>query len=232
MVGMGAMMGGTMRSPLTGMVFTLELTHDLNVLPALLISCVAAMCVTVLLLKRSILTEKLARRGQHITREYSVDLFELNRVGDVMEKTPPTIPAKTLLNEISARIAQGDPALTARHALIVVDDTNRPLGILTRGDIMRRERDDSENHETVLDAATTELVVTYPDEPLHDAIGKMLHHDIGRLPVVSRENPAQLVGYLGRGDILAARWRHHQEENEREKGPLFHGLKRRIENLT
>ncbi len=232
MVGMGAMMGGTMRSPLTGMVFTLELTHDLNVLPALLIGCVAAMCVTVLLLKRSILTEKLARRGQHITREYSVDLFELNRVGDVMDKTPPTISAATPLSEVSARIANGDPVLTARHALIVVDEAQRPVGILTRGDVMRREQDDPENHETVLDAATTELIVTHPDEPLHDAIGKMLHHDIGRLPVVSRENPKQLVGYLGRGEILAARWHHHQEENERGHGPLFHGLKKRIESLT
>jgi hypothetical protein len=62
------------------MVFVLELTHDLNALPALLIGSVAALCVTVLLLRRSILTEKLARRGQHIAREYSVDIFELTRV--------------------------------------------------------------------------------------------------------------------------------------------------------
>src|ERR1043166_8773741 len=88
MVGMGAMMGGTMRSPFTGMVFLLELTHDLNALPALLIGCVAALGVTVLLLRRSILTEKLARRGHHITREYSVDLFELLRVSEVMDANP------------------------------------------------------------------------------------------------------------------------------------------------
>ena len=232
MVGMGAMMGGTMRAPLTGMVFTLELTHDLNTLPALLIGCVAAMCVTVLLLKRSILTEKLARRGQHITREYSIDVFELTRVGDVMEKNPPMIPAATPLSEISARIAKGDPALMAHHALIVVDEAQRPLGILTRGDILRRLKQETDPGDTALDAATTDLVVSYPDESLHDAIGKMLNDDIGRLPVVSRENATQLLGYLGRGEILAARWRHHQEENERETGPLLHGLKKRIESLT
>ena len=232
MVGMGAMMGGTMRAPLTGMVFTLELTHDLDTLPALLIGCVSALCVTVLLLKRSILTEKLARRGQHITREYSIDLFELTRVGDVMEQTPPIIPAHTPLSEISARIANGDPAVIAHHALIVVDEARCPLGVLTRGDIMRRLKSAADSNDTVLDAATTNIVVSYPDESLHDAIAKMLHGDIGRLPVVSRENPGQLLGYLGRGEILAARWRHHQEETEREKGPLFEGLKKRIESLT
>ncbi len=89
MVGMAGIMGGTMRSPLTGAVFILELTHDLNSLPALMIGSAAALCMTVLLLKRSILTEKLARRGQHIAREYSVDRFEVTRVADVMDRNPP-----------------------------------------------------------------------------------------------------------------------------------------------
>ena len=79
-----------MRSPFTGMVFILELTHDFNALPALFIGSVAALGVTVLVLRRSILTEKLARRGQHIAREYSVDLFEMMRVGDVMDRQAPT----------------------------------------------------------------------------------------------------------------------------------------------
>src|ERR1041384_7526034 len=92
-VGMAVMMSGTMRSPLTGMFFLLELTHDLKALPAFLCGSVAALAVTVLLLRRSILTEKLARRGQHIAREYSVDLFELMRVGDVMDMTPPVAPS-------------------------------------------------------------------------------------------------------------------------------------------
>ena len=76
LIGMAAMMGGTMRSPLTAMVFAVELTRDFNLFPALLIGSVAALGVTVLLMRRSILTEKLARRGHHITREYSIDPFE------------------------------------------------------------------------------------------------------------------------------------------------------------
>ena len=92
MVGMAAIMGGTMRAPLTGMVFLLELTHDLNALPALMIGSVAALGVTVLILRRSILTEKIARRGLHVTCEYSIDPLNFLRVGQVMDSDPPTVP--------------------------------------------------------------------------------------------------------------------------------------------
>src|SRR5437867_5875565 len=101
---MGAMMGGTMRSPFTAVAFMVELTHDVNVLPALLVACVAADAVTVLLMKRSILTEKVARRGYHLTREYSANPLHLLRVQDVME--PPVLqvadptPAVTYPDEL------------------------------------------------------------------------------------------------------------------------------------
>ncbi len=86
---MGAMMGGTMRSPFTAVAFMVELTHDVNVLPGLLVACVAAAAVTVLLMKRSILTEKVARRGYHVTREYIANPLHLLRVQDVIE--PPVL---------------------------------------------------------------------------------------------------------------------------------------------
>src|SRR5438046_6939797 len=86
---MGALVGGTMRSPFTAVAFMVELTHDVNVLPGLLVACVAADAVTVLLMKRSILTEKVARRGYHVTREYIANPLHLLRVQDVME--PPVL---------------------------------------------------------------------------------------------------------------------------------------------
>ena len=78
----------------------------------------------------------------------------------------------------------------------------------------------------VLNAGKTEVVVCYPDELLHDAIAKMLRHGVGRLPVVARNEPDRLVGYLGRGEVLAARMRHHEEEESRNQGPLLNGRKR------
>ncbi|MDB6128417.1 MAG: Chloride channel core [Verrucomicrobia bacterium] len=222
MVGMSAMMGGTMRSPLTGMVFVLELTHDLNALPALLIGSVAALCVTVLLLRRSILTEKLARRGQHIAREYSVDVFELARVIDVMDANPPIVRASMTVAALSDRIGAGDPQLSVRQGTIVVDDADRLVGVITRGDIMRILQEGTAAKTTLREIAGADVAVAFPDETLHEAIAKMLKRNVGRLPVVERADPGKVIGYLGRADILAARTRLHEEEELREKGPFSH----------
>jgi chloride channel protein, CIC family len=221
MVGMAGMMGGTMSAPLTGTVFVLELTHDMNLFPALLVSSAAALCVTVLLLRRSILTEKLARRGQHVAREYSVDLFEVMRVADVMDPNPPTISSALTVTALSDKIARGEGGLSRRQATLVVDETGRLAGVITRGDIMRSLLAGASEKETVLHAAGTNLELTYPDETLQTAVGKMLKRDIGRLPVVDRSGSGKVVGYLGRADILAARLRLHEEEELREKGPIL-----------
>lgn len=221
MVGMAAMMGGTMRSPLTGMIFALELSHDLNALPALMIGSVAALGVTVLLMRRSILTEKLARRGQHITREYSVDIFELLRVGDVMEKELPQAPAGMTVAELSSRIAAEDPVLSRRQGTLLLDQERRLIGIITRGDILRALRTDPAGTVPLLEVGKRELVVTYADELLHDAMARMLRHNVGRLPVVAREDHRRVVGYLGRTSIVAARSRYYEEEEIRERGPML-----------
>jgi H+/Cl- antiporter ClcA/CBS domain-containing protein len=220
MVGMGAMMGGTMRSPLTGIVFMLELTHDLNALPSLLVGCVVSLSVTVLLLRRSILTEKLARRGHHITREYSVDLFELLRVGEVMARHPPSVPATMTVGALSDRLAQGDPELARSQGTLLLDEQNRLVGIVTRGDLLRALQRDPSGKASVLDAGASRLLVAYPDEMLHDAIARMIRNNIGRLPVVSREDPQRLLGYVGRSSLMTARARYLQEEEVREKTSL------------
>jgi chloride channel protein, CIC family len=221
MIAMAAMMGGTMRSPLTGMVFVLELSHDLNTLPALLVGSVAALGVTVLLLRRSILTEKLARRGQHIAREYSVDILELMRVSEAMDKEAPTIPSEMTVAELSRRITDGDPVLSRRQGTLILNKESKLAGIITRGDMLRALEQDRSGMMTVLEAGKQKLIVAYPDETLHDAIARMLRHNIGRLPVVHRHEPGKVLGYLGRASILAARVRYQEEEEVRSRGPIF-----------
>ena len=219
MISMAAMMAGTMRSPLTSMIFTLELTHDLNLLPALLVSCIAAHALTVLWLRRSILTEKVARRGFHVTREYSVDPLAVLRVGEVMDRKPPTVPALMKVSELTDLIAKGDPELSHRQGTLIVDEEGNLAGIITRGDLVRA-LDKSPNGSTVLEAGSRHLIVAFPDEILHDAVTRMVHHDIGRLPVVRRDNPQLILGYLGRASIMTARLRRHEEEHHREAGWL------------
>jgi CBS domain-containing protein len=217
---MAAMMGGTMRSPLTAMIFTLELTHDFNVLPALLIATVAAHAVTVLLMRRSILTEKVARRGHHIIREYSVDPFMLVRVGDIMDTELTTIPATMSVAELSSRIAQGEAALIRHQAIPLVDEGANLVGLVTRGDIVRALGRDASGAMAVAEAGSMQLVVSYPDELVNDALAKMLRTNVGRLPVVERHDPSKLVGYFGRATILRARLQRLEEEEVRESGWL------------
>jgi len=209
-----------MRSPLTAMVFTLELTHDLNLLPGLLIGSLAAHAVTVLLLPRSILTEKVARRGYHISREYSVDPLTAVRVGEVMDRDVPTILSSMKVKELSAKIADHDPRLTQRQGIPILDEAENLAGMITRGDVLRALENRENEELTVLEAGSAELVVAYPDELLKEAVNKMLRNNIGRLPVVERGNTQKLIGYLGRAGVMAAQLKQHEEENVREAGLL------------
>ena len=217
LIGMAAMMGGTMRSPLTAMIFALELTQDLNLLPGLLVGCVAAHGVTVLLMRRSILTEKVARRGYHIMREYSVDPLTMMRVGEVMDRNAATIPATMRVMELADRIAQHDPQVTRHEGLLIVDESQQLVGIITRGDVLSALEQGGNNGTTVLDAGSHDLIVSFPDEVLHEAAIKMLRNNIGRLPVVKRGDSHPVVGYLGRSNLMAAHLRQLEEEHIRDR---------------
>jgi CBS domain-containing protein len=218
MIGMTGMMAGTMRSPLTAMVFTAELTRDYNVIPALLVASASALAVTVLLMRRSILTEKLDRRGHHVIREYSIDPFELARVREVMDTAIPSVRPELPLSELAERLAQGDPELNRRQGTFLIDEQNRLAGIITRGDIFRALQREDADELTVAEAGSANLIVTFPNEPLHAALTKMLKHNVGRLPVVEPHAPDRAVGYLGRASILSARMRLHEEEHVRQRG--------------
>jgi chloride channel protein, CIC family len=226
-LGMGAMLGGTMRAPFTAIAFMLEVTHDVNLLPAMLVACVAADAVTVLLMKRSILTEKMARRGHHVMREYIVNPLHLMRVAEVMEKDVPTVPASLPVEGLFQRLADEDPVMARRQEWVVVDDAERLVGLVTRGDLVRAlDRDDGEA-ATVEELGSRRLVVTHGDELLEEATAKMIAHDIGRLPVVDRDDPSRLVGLLGRAGVMAV-WLHaSREEHTRDSGWLSSRLRRK-----
>ena len=151
LLGMAAMMGGTMRSPLTGAAFAVELTGNIHVLAPLLAATVAAYCVTVLLLKRSILTEKIARRGQHVTREYSIDPYELTRVQEVMTRQVDTLPAEMPVGEALDFFMAGEH----RHRMYpIVDSAGRLLGAATRADALRWRVEHDQEGRTLFDVVS------------------------------------------------------------------------------
>jgi CBS domain-containing protein len=217
LVGMTAMMGGTMRAPFTAAIFALEVTHDLNVLPALLVGCLAAEAMTGLLMRRSILTEKVARRGHHLAYEYGVDPLESARVGDVMDRDPFAIPATMPVSQFAQLVTDGASPLAHRQATPLIDASGKLAGIITRGDMLRALGTTDNAGLTVLEAGSRDVVVAYPDETVRAAVDRMLVKGVGRMPVVSRDDPRRLVGYLGRTGIMEARARQLQDENLREQ---------------
>jgi len=216
-ISMAAMMGGTMRSPFASLVFTLELTRDLNLLPALLLGCIASEMVTVLLLRRSILTEKVARRGHHITREYSVDPFEIHRVGEIMTRDVFTLPASMRTSEMIAEMSKPGGRLARKQGACLLDENGKLAGIVTQSDILRVLERRQESDPMLIEVGCDDLVKIHADDLLRDAVVKMLENDIGRLPVVDREDKTKLVGYVSRKHLMAARQRWYEEEHVRER---------------
>jgi len=178
-------------------------------------------------MKRSILTEKMARRGHHVMREYIVNPLHLMRVAEVMEKDVPTVPASLPVEGLFQRLADEDPVMARRQEWVIVDDAERLVGLVTRGDLVRAlDRDDGEA-ATVEELGSRRLVVTHADELLEEATAKMIAHDIGRLPVVDRDDPSRLVGLLGRAGVMAV-WLHaSREEHTRDSGWLSSRLRRK-----
>jgi CIC family chloride channel protein len=219
LVAMGAVFAAASRATFTFIIFAFEITRDYNsVLPLMLVSVIADGIAMLLMPDSSIMTEKLARRGLRVHQDYETDVLSQARVADTMEQELPAISAGTTVGVLAARIAQHDPAVARHEALLILDDAGKLSGIITRGDLLRAFDKDSSGAMTVQEAGSTRLVVTHPDELVSEAAAKMLRNDIGRLPVVDRADHRKVVGYLGRGGVMAARLRRFQDEHVREPG--------------
>ncbi len=224
LVGMAAVFGSAARATFTLIIFAFEITRDYNAILPLMLVCVIADGVAILLMRNSIMTEKLVRRGVRIPQDYEADILQQIDVGEMMDRDLNAVPSTMKVSELADRIARGDKKLGHHQGFPIVDEKNLLVGIVTWGDITKSVADNTASEKTVLEAGNNELILTYPDELLHDAVLKMLHNDIGRLPVVDRQNPSRLVGYLGRSSVIAARSRRLHEERVREPGWLTTGV--------
>ncbi|MDR3490050.1 MAG: chloride channel protein [Bradyrhizobium sp.] len=202
LIGMAAMMGGTMRSPLTAILFAVELTGDFAVLGPLLVATSAAYSLTVLLLKRSILTEKIARRGQHVVREYSIDPFELMRVSEVMVREVDILPADMPIDEAVAFFSS---AARRHKSYPLIDASGQVAGMVARADVLRWRAESPHDGETLFDRISDRsLNVGHPDEPVSHLADRMVLADVGRVPIVERDTQ-RLVGLVSRKDLLRIR---------------------------
>jgi H+/Cl- antiporter ClcA/CBS domain-containing protein len=213
LVSMGAILGGTMRSPFTSIVFAFELTHDANVFLPLLVASVVAHAFTVLTLKRSILTEKVARRGYHLSREYAVDPLELLYVREVMDTAFAALPRNAVATEV---VCSPDwRTLAAQRILPVVERNDHLLGMLTAEEIEFLAK--SENESAGLGShVRADGMRAYADETLRVLVYRMAQSGITELPVVERKS-GRLVGVVSLASLLKARTKHLEEERRRER---------------
>ncbi|QRF58508.1 chloride channel protein [Variovorax paradoxus] len=208
LVCMAATLGGTMRAPLMATVFAFGLTHDSNALLPLLATSATAYGFTVLTMRRSILTEKIARRGHHIYREYGIDPLERQFVEEVMTREVHTIDAALPVAEaLAVYFGEGQahrafPVLRGREVIGVADRT--VLAAWSNG--------------TVGDAvAGTPPVVALPGENCRAVATRLARHGLERLPVVRDADSRLLVGIVARSDLIKPSLAHFHEEEQRER---------------
>ncbi len=223
MVGMAGVMSGVMRAPMTGALFAAELTNHLGALPETIAAASAAYAVSVLIMKRSILTEKIARRGRHVLREYTVDALEFLLAGQLMTPKPDTLPATMPVRDVLRFFAE-----EAEHrSYPVVDGEGRLLGLVSRTDALRwqvSKEAEGQLGERMSDASTQ---FAYPDTPCGEVADMMVESGVGRVPIVD-PGSRRVVGIISRQDLLKVRMTQERGEKVRSRGkplPIIDNLR-------
>ncbi|WP_420894784.1 chloride channel protein [Streptomyces noursei] len=232
MMGLAAVVGGVMRSPLTGVVFTLELTHAWGAALPLLISSTAAYALSALLLKRSVLTEKIARRGLHLTREYSTDPLETFFVEEVMERRPLLLEGRESV-DIAVKLTRDTAGCgDGRRLVPVVTDDGATGMVTTQDQLLAAATQDATRHgsSTVADVCVPSPVTLRPDDTLRRAAYLFAEHGVTQAPVVSHGPDERVVGTVTLHHLLHARRHDLTEEHHRQR--LLPGNRRRAPDVV
>lgn len=222
---MAATLGGMMRAPIMATVFAFELTHDANVLLPLLMASAVAYGFTVVLMRRSILTEKIARRGYHIYREYGIDPLERHFAEEVMTREVQTIDANMrVADTLSVHFGP-----THKHRAFPVINNHALVGMLDREALLKgREINASSIIQDLFGANVP--IVALPGETCRTIANRLAVHGLERLPVVSDIATRNLVGVISRSDLVKPSLAHFNEEERRElfRRTPVHGLRKRF----
>jgi CBS domain-containing protein len=225
LVGMASMFAGASNAMLASVVFAFETTRQPMGLLPLLAGCSAAYLVALLLMRNSIMTERLARRGTPIRSEYSADHLDQVLVRDFATREVVALSAEDSLDTVREWLAKGAGGAT-HQGFPVIDDADELIGVVTRRNILDPAAGD--------DALVRELirrlpVVVFEDHTLRDAADHMVREGVGRLPVVSRERQTRVVGMISRSDLLSAHTRRLKATHSASRTPIItllrnHGL--------
>jgi len=198
LVGMGAVFAGTVRAPLTAILILFELTRNYNLILPLMFACVLSNVMSNALYPESIFTEGLRRKGIKIRRGREVDIMTSIIVKDVMTTNIQTVSEDDNVETLNVLMQ------VSRHiGFPVVNSEDKLTGIVTLSDLRNRVKP-GEINKKIGNITTREVEVAYPDETLDIALKRLASKQIGRLPVVAREDKTKLLGLITRSDIVNA----------------------------
>ena len=225
LVGMASLFAGASRAMLACTVFAFETTLQPFGLLPLLGGCAASYLVSSLLMRNSLMTEKIARRGIHAPAEYVADVLEQVRVGQVASKTLVSLKAEDSLGKVRAWLASGAGG-TSHQGFPVINERGALVGVLTRRDLL----DGDAREDQPLSAHVKRTVkFVYDDCTVRQAANHMVNHQVGRLPVVRRAAPHEVVGMITRSDVLSVFQRHVDEAQPQRptlRTPMFGGARK------
>ncbi|KKO63837.1 H(+)/Cl(-) exchange transporter ClcA [Janthinobacterium sp. KBS0711] len=211
LVFMAATLGGMMRAPIMAVAFAFELTHDVNALLPVMAASAVAYAFTVTTMHRSILTEKIARRGYHIYREYGIDPMERHSVAEVMTPAPLSIDAGARLADVLASHFNE----TQRHRAFPVTRDGALVGMLDRPTLLERLPGNGDLTAGELFGVNMP-VVALADETCRALATRLAVHELERLPVVSDARTLRLIGIVSRSDLVKPALGLQSEEVQRQ----------------
>ena len=196
----------------------MELTHDVNMLLPLLVACFLAHLFTVLTLKRSILTEKISRRGYHLSREYALDPLEILFVREVMRTNVVVLPYDGTLEE-AYHLIHSTKSPKGQHLFPVLNSASELVGVVTRNQLVQLYKETADKARTtkLFEIATRNPLVAFADEPLRAVVNRMAESGFTRFPVFDPDGNGKIVGMVGLNDLLHARTRNLEDERARER---------------
>jgi H+/Cl- antiporter ClcA/CBS domain-containing protein len=201
MIGMAGIMSGAMRAPMTGAIFAVELTGHFNAIPCTIAAAGGAYAISVLLMRRSILTEKIARRGRHILQEYTVDPLDLVQAGQIMTRNPATLPGSMTVEAAVAFFVNE----AAHRSYPVIDPQGRLLGLVSRTEALLWQSDRGDDQTSLADAISDAAQpIAYPETPTGVVADLIVECGIGRIPIIE-PGTRRVLGILSRQDLLKTR---------------------------
>jgi len=225
LVGMAALFAGSARALLAAIIFAFEITmQPIGLLP-LLAGCSSAYIVSSLMMKHSIMTEKIARRGIRIPYEYEADFLDQVLVRDCVSSNVVSINPLDTIEKIRTWLASSGEG-SFFHAYPLIDEFGKLAGIVTRRDLLNPAVSPDKK---AADIITKSLAVVYPDNTLREAVDLMAEHDVSLLPVIDRKNKMKVVGVISRTDILKQRRKNLEKRHLYKKSleiPSFTSKKR------